>query len=157
MTANIGINDKNLTDITNILSAILANEMVLYVKTRKAHWNVIGESFMEFHKLFETQYKELEESIDQVAERIGKLGHKTMGTMHEFLAHSSIKESAGKYPETKLLLQELLDDHEMIIINLREKINTCSSNFQDHGTVDFLTGLIQQHETAAWVLRRYLA
>lgn len=157
MIPNIGISEKQLTDIASVLSSILANEMVLYIKIRKAHWNVAGESFMEFHKFFEMQYKELEESIDQAAERIGKLGHKTIGTMHEFLAHSVIKESSGQYHETKFLLQELLSDYEMLIIDLREKISTCSSKYQDHGTVDFLTNLIQQHETTAWVLRRYLA
>jgi starvation-inducible DNA-binding protein len=47
--------------------------MTLYIKTRKFHWNVCGESFMEIHKLFENQYKQLEESIDEIAERINKL------------------------------------------------------------------------------------
>ena len=52
MKPNIGISDKNLTHITAILSTVLADEMMLYVKTRKFHWNVAGESFMELHKLF---------------------------------------------------------------------------------------------------------
>jgi starvation-inducible DNA-binding protein len=36
---------------------------------------------MEIHKLFENQYKQLEESIDEIAERINK--RKTIGTMAE--------------------------------------------------------------------------
>jgi len=43
---------------------------------------VAGDSFMELHKLFKTQYGGLEESIDAVAERINKLGSKTIGTMN---------------------------------------------------------------------------
>lgn len=59
---------------------------------------------MELHKLFETQYTQLEVSIDVIAERIGKLGHKTIGTMQEFSKLSSIKESPGKYASSKDLL-----------------------------------------------------
>ena len=80
MKLNIGISEKNLKNSSSLLTTVLATEMTLYIKTRKAHWNVTGESFMELHKLFENQYKQLEESIDEIAERIGKLGQKTIGT-----------------------------------------------------------------------------
>ena len=56
MKPNIGISEKNLQAITGILTNVLADAMVLYSKTRKFHWNVKGESFMELHKLFEGQY-----------------------------------------------------------------------------------------------------
>ena len=72
MQPQIGISAKNLKSVTSLLSIVLADESVLYIKTRKFHWNVSGESFMELHLLFEKQYTELEESIDEVAERINK-------------------------------------------------------------------------------------
>ena len=74
MKPDIGIPDKDLKGITGILSKVLSDSMVLYSKTRKFHWNVKGESFMELHKLFESQYKKLEVAIDEIAERINKLG-----------------------------------------------------------------------------------
>lgn len=89
MKPNIGITEKKLKNTAAILGAILSDEMTLYIKTRKSHWNVTGESFMELHKLFENQYKQLEEAIDEVAERIGKLGERTIGTMTEYLSLSS--------------------------------------------------------------------
>ncbi len=156
MKLNIGISEKNLKSSADLLSKVLATEMTLYVKTRKAHWNVTGESFMELHKLFENQYKQLEASIDEVAERIGKLGHKTIGTMQEFSKASSIKENPGKYVASKNLLVELLKDHETIIIMLRKGIDDCTEKNKDAGTADFLTGTMEQHETIAWTLRRYL-
>src|SRR5215813_11122888 len=85
MTPNIGISAKNLKSITALLSAVLSDAMLLYIKTRKFHWNVSGNSFMELHKLFEKQYKVLEEWIDEIAERINKLGAKTPGTLKEFM------------------------------------------------------------------------
>ena len=156
MKPEIGITKKHLQNSGELLSTILSDEVILYTKTRKFHWNVSGESFMEFHKLFEGQYKQLEASIDEIAERIGKLGHNTIGTMNEFLKHSSIKEHPGKYVSTKETLKELLEDHETVIVELRNGIDDCDDKNKDAGTADFLTGLMEQHETTAWVLRRYL-
>ena len=156
MKTQIGITQKHTASVVNILSVELSNEMMLYVKTRKAHWNVTGESFMELHKLFEEHYKLLEAAIDEIAERIGKLGERTIGTMQEFSKLSSIKEHPGKYISSKDIIKELVKDHESMIVELRNNIEDCSNKYKDAGTADFLTGLMLEHETIAWVLRRYL-
>ena len=156
MKPEIGISAKNLDNVVKLLSVGLANSMTLYIKTRKFHWNVSGESFMELHKLFEKQYKQLEESIDEIAERIGKLGAKTIGTMQEFSELKTLQEAPNKYPTRNEMIKELLKDHEAVIIKLREDIDLCTDSYKDVGTADFLTGLIQDYETIAWTLRRYL-
>lgn len=156
MQPNIGLSPKNLKSIAEILSFVLSDAIVLYTKTRKFHWNVSGNSFMELHKLFEKQYKILEEAIDEIAERINKLGAKTPGTMVEFLDMTSLKESPGRYPSQKQMLGELLKDHEAVIKQLRKHIDDCDEKYGDMGTSDFLTDLIKEHETIAWTLRRYL-
>jgi starvation-inducible DNA-binding protein len=155
MKPNIGISEKNLAHVTAALSKVLADAMMLYVKTRKFHWNVNGESFMELHKLFEKQYKQLEEAIDEIAERINKLGSKTIGTMHEFIKESSLKEAAGKYPASREMIKELLKDHESVIQSLRKYVDDCAEKYKDAGTADFLTNIMEEHETIAWTLRRY--
>jgi starvation-inducible DNA-binding protein len=156
MKPNIGISENHLKKSIDLLSKTLADEVTLYTKIRKFHWNVSGESFMELHKLFQTQYTELEATIDEVAERISKLGGKTIGTMAEFLELTSIKESPNVYPNQKEMLKELLADHETIVKELRKNIDESDEN-RDAGTADFFTGLMQQHETMAWILRRYLS
>jgi starvation-inducible DNA-binding protein len=157
MTPKIGITENHLQKANSLLSVVLSDEMTLYVKTRKFHWNVAGESFMELHKLFEAQYTELEAIIDTVAERISKLGSKTIGTMSEFSLLSRIVEHPNKYPVQKAMLTELLSDHETLITELRKDIDICADEIHDAGTADLLTGILQQHETIAWILRRYLS
>ncbi len=157
MKPNIGISEKKLDAVTDLLSVVLADEVTLYMKTRKFHWNVSGESFMELHKLFENQYNQLEEAIDEIAERINKLGSKTIGTMDEFGKLATIKEHPGKYPASKNMISELLEDHETLIVMLREHVEQCAEKFNDAGSADFLTGLMETHETIAWTLRRYLS
>ncbi|MEO5947470.1 MAG: DNA starvation/stationary phase protection protein [Chitinophagaceae bacterium] len=156
MTPDIGIPAKNLKSIAELLSIVLADATVLYTKTRKFHWNVSGNSFMELHKLFEDQYDKLAVSIDEIAERINKLGVKTPGTMKEFLQLATLKESPGKYPAQKEMIKELLQDHEAVTKQLRTYIKDTDEKYNDIGTSDFLTGLIKEHETIAWTLRRYL-
>ncbi len=156
MKPEIGITEKHLHKSISLLSTILSDEMTLYIKTRKFHWNVSGESFMELHKLFQSQYTELEETIDLVAERINKLGGKTIGTSKEFAKLTRLKESPGKYPPQKEMMKELLSDHESVIKELRKDIEECTDKNKDAGTTDFLTGIMEQHETTAWILRRYL-
>jgi starvation-inducible DNA-binding protein len=156
MKINIGVSEKNLKGSTTILEKLLANEMVVYIKIRKSHWNVAGESFMELHKLFENQYKALEEFIDGIAERIGKLGQPAIGTMREFTKLATIQENPGNYPPSKEIIKELLKDHETIIVQLRKDIEESADKNKDAGTADFLTGIMEQHETMAWILRKYL-
>ncbi len=155
MKPNIGIAEKDLKAVVELLSVGLSNEVMLYTKTRKFHWNVCGESFMEFHKLFEAQYTELEEAIDEIAERINKLGGKTIGTYQEFSERASIKESPGEYPDSMAMVKELLEDHETIIKQLRKDVDDCADKYNDAGTSDFLTGKMEDHESIAWTLRRY--
>ncbi len=154
---DIGLSVANLKKVTDILTALLADGMVLYIKTRKFHWNVSGPSFMEHHKLFESQYKRLEEAIDEIAERISKFGAPAIGTTGEFAKNSQIKEAAGKNPDTNGMLEELLKDHETIAKTMRKKIDVCEDDCKDKGTADFITGLMQEHESMAWEIRRYLA
>ena len=156
MKPKIGIPEKKLNHVSLLLETVLSNEMILYVKTRKFHWNVKGESFMELHKLFQSHYEQLEQAIDEIAERINKLGFDTIGTMKEFLKSGSISEAPGAYPSSEDMLKELLSDHETVIILLRKDVKACAEKYKDAGTADFLTGLMETHETIAWTLRRYL-
>lgn len=152
---SIGLSDEQLKTSVDILSTVLADEFTLYTKTRKFHWNVAGESFMELHELFENQYKEIEEIIDEVAERIGKLGSATVGTMNQFLEITRLKEWPNEYPTRMKMIEELLEDNETIIKSVRDDVDKCDES-GDAGTTDFLTAIMKQHETIAWTLRRYL-
>ena len=154
MEPKIGITKKELESSIDCLTTVLANEVLLYTKTRKFHWNVSGNSFMELHKLFESQYTALEQEIDEVAERISKLGGKAIGTMKEFIDHSVLKENP-KTVDQQEMLKELLSDHETVLKQLRSFVKAVEES-DDYGTADFLTGLLQKHENKSWMLRQYI-
>ena len=155
MKANIGIADKNKEAIASVLNVLLADEHVLYTKTRNYHWNYEGDNFMEMHKFYEGQYDELEEIIDEVAERIRMLGHYPEGRMKDFLKLTRLQEQDYTTAQAEQV-GNLLADHESIIVNIRKVIDKVNDTWKDAGTTDFITGLMQQHEKMAWMLRSYL-
>lgn len=153
---NIGISDTNRKGVNQILNALLADQYVLYTKTRNYHWNVTGMQFNDLHKFFESQYDELDVAIDEVAERVRSLGGTTVATLAEFSKNSRLKEHPGRYPDPKTMISNLLADHETTIRNLRTGLEACDKKYHDAGTADFLTGLMEKHEKMAWMLRAFL-
>jgi len=156
MKPNIGINQEHLIEITQILSRILADEFVLYTKTRNAHWNLEGPNFHSMHLLFESQYDELAEIIDKVAERMRMLGHYAPATLKQILELTHLTEQTREKNDSIGFIKELLNDHENIIINIRMQISRLAEQLRDAGTSDYLTGLTEYHEKVAWMLRSHL-
>jgi starvation-inducible DNA-binding protein len=151
---NIGLGDEARTAVVQILNALLADEYVLYTKTRNYHWNVTGPQFNDLHKFFEARYEELNGIVDEVAERARSLGGRSAGSLAEFLKMARLKEETGA-PDARGMLAALLADHEAIIRTLRVDLQTCADKHGDMGTSDFLTGLMEQHEKMAWMLRAF--
>ena len=153
---DIGIKEENRQAVIQLLQPVLANLSVIYAKTRNFHWNMTGPRFHTMHLFFEAQYKELGKAADAVAERTRSLGGFAAGTLTEFLKLSVIKEEPGVRPPIDGMIQTLVKDHETIIKGLREDIDKCDDDYEDTGTADFLTGLMEQHEQLAWMLRAHL-
>ncbi|HUB61089.1 MAG TPA: DNA starvation/stationary phase protection protein [Puia sp.] len=156
MNTSIGISPKNLQAVAADLSKLLADEFVLYTKTRNAHWNVEGPDFHSMHIFFEQQYEELEDKVDEVAERIRKLGHYAPATLQSFLQLTHLTEKSWEKNDSLSFIKELTVDHENIIIFLREKIPVFVNEYGDAGTSDYITGLMEEHEKMAWMLRAHL-
>lgn len=155
MEFNIGISDSNRESIVRILNTLLADEYLLYTKTRNYHWNVVGPQFNDLHKFFEAQYEALNEVVDDVAERARALGGRAYGTLAEFSQHARLKEQPGPPPPAAAMIATLQADHEAIIRALRSDLATVQDKHADAGTSDFLTGLMEKHEKMAWMLRSF--
>jgi starvation-inducible DNA-binding protein len=156
MKPNIDISDKNREAVSGILNMLLADEYVLYTMTRNAHWNIVGSNFMELHKFFEGQYEAIDETIDAVAERVRSLGHYSLGSLKDFLEVTHLDENKSLGDE-KQALKALLESHEVIIGNCRKDIIAINDKYKDLGTADFITGIMEEHEKMAWMIRSYLS
>jgi len=149
---NIGLDSDVRHSVVDILNHTLANEAVLSQKTRSAHWNVSGSGFLELHILFDSQYKQLNEISDEVAERSRMLGGIAIGSLQEFIQLSRLEEQPGSVPKIMILLA----DHEAAIRFLREDARKCNEEYEDEGTFELLVSVMRLHEKMAWMLRSYL-
>lgn len=150
---NTGISDVNTKKVADELNKLLADEFVLYIKTLKFHWNIEGRDFHALHLFLEEQYNELQLIIDEVAERIRKIGNYSNGSMKQFLADCSLKEHTETATITESMISELATDHESIIRKTRELIDDFDEKYDDAGSSDFVTGVMKKHEKMAWMLR----
>ena len=157
MQTNIGIKKAHLLEASVILSKVLADEFLLYTKTRNAHWNVEGIDFSAKHIFFEQQYEQLDETMDSVAERIRTLGEYAPATLTQFLQLTHLTEQSRQKNDSSGFVKELLIDHESVITFLRENIDKFANEFHDFGTSDFMTSLMETHEKMAWMLRAHLS
>jgi len=153
---NIGLSEEQRKGVIELLNRDLSNTYLLQLKTKKYHWDVIGPQFRTLHEIFEEQYTLLSESIDSIAERIRQLGGYPVATAQEFIDLASVKENPARIPNATQMVGNLLEDHELIIRSLREHVDQSSEEFGDEGTADFLTGLMEQHEEMAWMLRSFI-
>jgi len=153
MKIEIGITRKNTQEVAYKLTKIPADEYVLYTRTRNAHWNITGPDFYDKHKFFETQFEQLDQFIDDVAERVRLLGHYAPAALRSFLELTQLTEMTSEKNDSHVYIKELLSDHESIIISLRKNIHPFAVDQKDAGTSDFITGLMGKHEKMVWFLR----
>jgi len=156
MKPNIELTEESCNGVVKILNTLLADEFVLGTKTRNCHWNVTGPHFHDLHTLFGSQYDALDEIMDTVAERARALGGQAVGTLTGLLKLARLKEQPGKFPNASQMTADLLTDQATVIRQLRADVAVCGEKFGDAGTADFLTGLMEQHENMAWILRAVL-
>ena len=156
MKAHIGISEENTQAVSVQLAKLLADEYILYTKTRNAHWNVEGPDFHSMHLFFESQYEQLDEIMDSVAERIRMIGHYAPATLKSFLQLTHLGELTERSNDSLGFIRELVEDHSTIIEFLRGNITPFANDYQDLGTSDFITGLMEDHEKMAWMLRSHL-
>lgn len=115
-----------------------------------------GSDFHSKHLFFESQFNQLDEILDSVAERIRTLGHYAPASLKTFLELTHLTEVMQQPNNGIGFIIELLNDHESIVMKLRELVNLLVNEYKDAGTSDFVTGLIETHEKMAWMLRAHL-
>src|SRR5437016_6000518 len=152
---DIGISEKERAGIATGLSRLLADTYTLYLKTHNFHWNVTGPMFQPLHQIFEDQYKELADAVDEIAERIRSLGFTVPAGYRAFSQLTAIEEEEEPGPAEQMV-RALVEGHEAVIRTVRSLFPIVHRAI-DESTFDLLTGRLSTHEKTAWMLRSFLA
>ncbi|MDX6750705.1 Dps family protein [Geminicoccaceae bacterium 1502E] len=150
----IGLDRDARKALAEGLAQVLADSYTLLGKTHGFHWNVTGPQFPGLHPLFEEQYRDLQDAVDEIAERIRALGHFAPGSLGQFLARTAVDDEKG-VPAAQDMLKQLAKDNELLARQCRKVVETCDKT-DDTVTEDLMNGRIAFHEKAAWMLRASL-
>lgn len=148
---------KNDEVVVTFLNLLLADEYILYTKTRTAHWNVVGSNHFEMHVFLENQYNALDDIIDNLAERIRSLGHFALGSLKDFLSIAQMSDDYHNFSNPQLIFETLISDHEAIISIIQHELFAISVNLKDIETARFLAEILKQHKKMAWMLWSFLS
>lgn len=151
------IPDQNNEVVVTFLNLLLADEYVLYTKTRTAHWNVDGSNYFELHVFLEHQYNLLDVIIDDMAEQIRSLGYFALGSLKDFLSVAQMGEENHNYANSAQILGSLLHDHEAIISIIEHEIPPISDELKSMETASFLAGILEKQRKSARQIKAYLS
>lgn len=140
-----------MNDLMKNLSVLLADTYVLFLKTQNYHWHVTGPNFKTLHELLESQYKDLGDAIDEIAELIRAKGHRTPATFTEFLTLKKLSEGDSNQSAAKMIT-ELADDHHVLLDDLNKTFVT-AQNQHDEGISNVISERISAHEKMRWMLK----
>ncbi|WP_166296398.1 Dps family protein [Bradyrhizobium sp. 2S1] len=154
IAVNTGFAEAERTSIAEALSKVLADTYALYLKTHGYHWNVTGPTFQALHTLFEGQYSEQWQALDDIAERIRALGELVPQTYSAFANLTAIKDGHASL-DSDAMVAELLLDNETVVKAIRGAFAVAESA-SDEATMDMLNARTAAHEKHAWMLRATL-
>jgi len=152
---DIGISEQDRAQIVKGLSKLLADTYTLYLTTHNFHWNVTGPMFNTLHAMFMTQYTELWNAVDPIAERIRSLGHWAPGSYAQFGSLASMPDAPESPPKALEMVRTLVKGHETVARTARE-LFAVAAKADDQPTTDLLTQRLDIHEKTAWMLRSML-
>ena len=144
---------KKGSPLGSALNEVLSNTIVLYFSAHRAHWNVEGVDFKEYHGLFEDIYSDTYDSVDTFAENIRKLGDFpiTLSEMEDMAAY----EDNSATTDARDLALDLYEKNKNYIELLKATF-PIASDANEQGIANFIADRIDMHEKWDWQLRASL-
>ena len=150
-TSHVSTGVRDTDAIAKALSGVLADTYRLVFKTHAYHWNVEGPHFSMLHALFEEQYTELWNALDEIAERVRMLGAYAPRNTSELTAGNMIKPETG-HPTASEMLSQLIQDNETVVETLKASVETAEAAGDDV-TAGLLLDRQAIHEKTIWTLK----
>jgi len=151
MMPDMGIRLEQRRAVAGSLGDALADAYRLGFNLQGMHWNVEGPMFYSLHKLTEAQYKQIEASVDVIAERIRALGLPAPESLRG-LDDRSVVEDLPADVKLKTRVERLVSDFERAGLRLHSIIKLAEAN-GDIKTADLLTAQLGNYDEFAWMLR----
>ena len=124
------------------------------MNVRGFHWNITGKHFFLLHEKFEELYNSLNNKADEIAERILMLEGKPLHSFSKYLKLTTLSEKEDIYSSEETV-KEILNGLKKLLEDEREIVNM-SAEAGDDGTVNLITGFIDEQEKMVWMYSTFL-
>src|ERR1700733_5573858 len=101
------LKEKGRQEIAKSINPLVADAFALYVKTKNFHWHMSGSHYRDYHLLLDEQGDQIFEMIDVLAERLRKLGQKTIHSIGEISRLQNVKDDDQDFVDPKDMLKRL--------------------------------------------------
>ena len=137
--------------ISEEVNALVADAFRLYVKTKNFHWHMSGPHFRDYHLMLDEQGEQIFASIDPLAERVRKLGGRTIHSIGEIASRSHLKDNDADFVSPADMLKELVSDNKAMAAAMRKAHEVCDEH-KDVATASLLEVYIDETERRTWFL-----
>lgn len=141
--------------VVELLNSRLADAIDLQTQTKQAHWNVKGPDFIALHKLFDEVNEDVEEYVDDIAERIVQLGGAAEGTARAVAKRSALQEYAAKSNSGRDHVDALSSALAAFGKGVRRAIDT-ATELKDADTADLFTEISRGTDKWLWMVEAHL-
>jgi starvation-inducible DNA-binding protein len=138
-----------------LLNARLADAIDLATQTKQAHWNVKGPDFIALHELFDEINEDVQDYVDDIAERAVQLGGVAEGTVRMAARRSALPE----YPENTVDGRSHVEALSSVLAafgkSARQAIDT-ANDIGDLDTADLFTEISRGIDKWLWFVEAHL-
>lgn len=145
------LKDNAVHDLAGALNELLADVFALFMKTKNFHWHVSGPHFRDYHLLFDDQSAEIFGMVDEIAERVRKIGGTTLRSIGNIARLQRIEDNNADFVTPPDMLAELREDNQALISRLRETHDVCDEH-NDVASASLIENWIDQAEKRVWFL-----
>jgi starvation-inducible DNA-binding protein len=145
--------EAEVSVVASALQKVLNDTVVFYYAAHRAHWNVEGDDFAQYHELFSSIYEDARGSLDGIAENMRKL-QAFPATLTESVMNASFKDDST-VTEAMELSSTLLEKNNAVNASVMAAFAAANAA-NEQGIANFLAERDDMHKKWAWQLRASL-
>ena len=147
------VKEADGNSVAAALQKVLNNTVVFYFAAHRAHWNVEGEDFTEFHQLFSNIYEDAIGSVDDIAENIRKV-QSFPSNLTEVVMNADFKDDCDC--KDAMGMAQMLLDKVMVLNSSVLAAFAVANSANEQGIANFMAERDDMTKKWAWQLRSSL-
>jgi starvation-inducible DNA-binding protein len=141
--------------VIDMLNARVADTIDLALATKQAHWNIKGMAFIGVHELLDKLRGELDNYVDDMAERAVQLGGVALGTAQVVEQESGLDPYPTDIHTVKDHLLALIERYGQVANAVRANIDD-ADEAGDAGSSDLFTEVSRGLDEWLWMLEAHV-